>query len=147
MFEELDSPSEWYFDETSHQLYYASNATSGASPTDPRGAVTMDAVQAEVLVNITGTKATPVKNVTLSGIILRDAAATFLQQHVRTRIFFAQWKHRTSVVSRLHSFILFMLTCGISMTSYVCVHQRNCRLLGIGGWYTALQYTRMAPKA
>lgn len=81
MLEELDSPSEWYFDASSQQLYYASNATSGAAPTDPSSAVTMDAVQAEVLVNITGTKATPVKNVTLRGVVLRDTAATFLQQH------------------------------------------------------------------
>ena len=76
--EELDAPSEWYFNATSRLLYYASNSTAGAAPDET---VAMDAVQAEVLVNISGTKEAPVKNVTLSGIIIRDAAATFLQQH------------------------------------------------------------------
>ena len=75
--EELDAPGEWHFDPATRQLYYASNSSTGEAPGDGE----LEAVQAEVLVNITGSKALPVRNVTLSGLVIRDTAPTFLAQH------------------------------------------------------------------
>ena len=76
--EEVDAPLEWYFDAPAQRLYFASNSSTGAPPTD---ADQLEAVQAEVLVNITGSQAAPVLNVTFSGITLRDTAPTFLTPH------------------------------------------------------------------
>ena len=45
--------AEWYFDAAAQKLYFASNSSSGAAPSD---AAQLEAVQAEVLVNITGSQ-------------------------------------------------------------------------------------------
>jgi len=82
VFEALDYPNEWFFNATTQQLYLIPNATvpdhaagvrhaaSHAPPAD----TTLVAVLLETLISINGTKADPVKGVTVQGITFRDAA-------------------------------------------------------------------------
>jgi hypothetical protein len=75
--EELDHGSEWYYDTQEKQLYYVSNETDGRPPANGE----LEAVVAESLVVVRGTKVAPVRNVTLSNLSLRDTVSTFLQRH------------------------------------------------------------------
>eukprot|EP00038_Savillea_parva_P003318 m.124062 g.124062 ORF g.124062 m.124062 type:complete len:935 (-) comp11141_c0_seq2:3094-5898(-) len=75
--EEIDWPREFYFDNASGVLYYNQNASEAATP--PPSGFTVPTVK--VLFNISGTMETPVKDVTIQGITLRDAAATFMDPH------------------------------------------------------------------
>ena len=68
---------EWYFDSRERQLYYVSNETDGQPPGDGE----LEAVVAESLVVVRGSKAAPVRNFTLANISLQDTAATFLTSH------------------------------------------------------------------
>ena len=74
--EELDAPGEWFFNESTRVLYYANNE----SHADP-SALTFEAVQLQVLVNMTGSMAQPVQNVAVHGLTLRDTAITYLEPH------------------------------------------------------------------
>jgi len=76
VFEELDSPNEWFFNSTTQLLYLWYNGT-GAPPAKTAYVVT----NLKVLLNITGTQASPVKGVTLSGLGFRDTAYTYLDPH------------------------------------------------------------------
>ena len=78
--EELDSPREWFFNETTRTLYYKPNATSIDAGTGlPSG--TFEATGAKVLFNLTGTQAKPVRNVSIIGLTLRDTAYTYMDPH------------------------------------------------------------------
>ena len=79
--EELDVGTEWHFDSNTRQLYYASNSSTGAPPGLSGGAEMLEVVRTKVLVNISGTMARPVRNVTLQGLVFRDTAPTFLDRH------------------------------------------------------------------
>jgi hypothetical protein len=78
VFEELDSPSEWFFDPSSSTLYLWFNATSGTAP--PMDLV-MTTKGFSHLFNITGTQADPVKGVTIQGLGMRDTAYTYMDPH------------------------------------------------------------------
>ena len=54
-------PNEWYYDYRSGKLYFAFN---GTMPTDEEWIAT----RTKVLFNITGTQASPVRDVTIAGI-------------------------------------------------------------------------------
>lgn len=70
--EELDAPEEWFFNETTATLYYFHNATVGTPPPSDGFEVT----QVKALFNITGaSQASPVHDVTLAGIGLRDTVS------------------------------------------------------------------------
>ena len=71
--EELDEPEEWYFNETSKKLYYFFNSTA-----PPTGNEKFVATKTKVLWNLTGSQATPVKDVTIRGLEIRDTAYTYL---------------------------------------------------------------------
>jgi hypothetical protein len=73
IFEELDAPGEWFYDEVPNTLYFK----------PPEG---LDLANATVefpilseLIRIEGTREQPVKNVTLRGLTFRHAARTFMQ--------------------------------------------------------------------
>ena len=78
--EEIDMPREWFYDEGSQRLYYKPNGTdtasAGPSPTDGFVATSL-----EVLINISGTMAAPVRNVRIEGLVLRDTVYTYLEPH------------------------------------------------------------------
>ena len=71
--EECDSVNEYYYDEENKLLYYNFNGTE-----TPTGNEQWVATKTKVLFNITGTQKNPVKNVKIRGIVLRDAAYTYL---------------------------------------------------------------------
>ena len=72
--EELDDANEWYYDHRSGQLYFAFN---GTQPTDEEWIAT----RTKVLFNVSGTAANPAKDITISGIQIRDTALTWLDPH------------------------------------------------------------------
>ena len=67
--------NEWFYDPAKETLYLIPNATSG-SATEEAAAPTEDyvAVLLQTLVSINGTKASPVKDITVQGITFRDGA-------------------------------------------------------------------------
>ena len=71
--EECDSHGEYYFDPEEEALYYTFNGTD-----TPTGGEDLSLTRTKVLFNISGTMADPVKNVTIRGLTLRDAAYTYL---------------------------------------------------------------------
>jgi hypothetical protein len=75
VFEELDIGSEWFFERTERKLYLFWNGTAG---TPPPPSIQFVATHLKRLITIIGTKATPVQGVTIRGIGIRDAAATFM---------------------------------------------------------------------
>ena len=74
--EELDSGMEWYHDVDAGKLYYAHNET-GAIP----ATLAFEAVTTKVLLNLTGTQADPITDVSVRGITIRDTAYTYLDPH------------------------------------------------------------------
>jgi hypothetical protein len=84
VWEALDAANEWFFDPKDSKLYLIPNATAGGGGGDGGSgdeAPTEEyvAVQLETLISINGSKATPVKHVTVSGITFRDAADITMQ--------------------------------------------------------------------
>eukprot|EP01049_Picozoa_sp_SAG25_P006798 SAG25_NODE_529_length_7160_cov_55.546382_2_plen_386_part_00 len=71
--EECDAPGEYYVDEASSHLYYTFNAS-----VTPTGDEELALTRTKVLINISGTQSTPVRNVTVQGLTFRDAALTYL---------------------------------------------------------------------
>jgi hypothetical protein len=78
VFEELDSPSEWWWDAEQALLYLWHNASVGTSPPSDG---TLIATQLQVLFNSTGTQQSPVSNVKFLGLGFRDTAFTLLEPH------------------------------------------------------------------
>eukprot|EP01111_Echinosteliopsis_oligospora_P012301 TRINITY_DN4197_c0_g1_i1.p1 TRINITY_DN4197_c0_g1~~TRINITY_DN4197_c0_g1_i1.p1 ORF type:complete len:808 (-),score=212.17 TRINITY_DN4197_c0_g1_i1:52-2475(-) len=76
VFEELDAPNEYFYDAESQQLYLFYNGT-GAPPVDS----VFSASNLKVLINITGSQADPVNNITLTGITFRNTAYTYMDPH------------------------------------------------------------------
>jgi hypothetical protein len=78
VFEELDSPAEWFHDVVAQKLYLWHNATAG---TPPPSDGSLAATQAQVLFNATGTQAAPVVGVSFRGLGFRDTAHTLFEPH------------------------------------------------------------------
>lgn len=71
--EECDSPGEYFYDAEEEALYYTFNSSR-----TPTGAERLALVRTKVLINISGTRDAPVRNVRIEGLTLRDAALTYL---------------------------------------------------------------------
>lgn len=71
--EELDAPSEWFYNESSKQLYYFFNGTA-----PPTGNEKFVATKTKVLWNISGSQSAPVRDITIRGLEIRDTAYTYL---------------------------------------------------------------------
>ncbi len=78
LIEELDAPTEWFYDENKRVLYYFHNATPGREP--PRDTLFV-ATQLKTLISIKGFKNIPVEDITISGINFRDTAYTYMDLH------------------------------------------------------------------
>ena len=76
--EELDAPREFYFEAATQKLWYVHNATMG---TPPPSEWTWETPLLPILINISGTKANPVKAVSITGIKFTGAAASFMMPH------------------------------------------------------------------
>eukprot|EP01052_Picozoa_sp_SAG31_P002049 SAG31_NODE_69_length_28130_cov_15.318219_2_plen_950_part_00 len=73
--EECDSPGEYFHDRAEETLYYTFNSTEGPATVSNR---TFSLTRAKVIFNISGSQHSPVANVTIRGLTIRDAAFTFL---------------------------------------------------------------------
>ena len=71
--EECDSPGEFFFDADEEALYYTFNTSQ-----TPTGDEQFVATRTKVLFNITGTQTAPVQDVTIRGLVIRDAMLTYL---------------------------------------------------------------------
>ena len=71
--EECDSPGEYFYDASGQALFYTFNATD-----KPTGQEEFSLTRTKVIFNVSGTMADPVRNVTIRGLVIRDAAYTFL---------------------------------------------------------------------
>lgn len=78
VFEELDAPGEWFFDEVSQTLYLWHNASSGIPP-PVDGSIVIP--ETKWLFNITGSQAVPVTGISLIGLGFRDTAYTYMDPH------------------------------------------------------------------
>lgn len=82
IFEELDNPNEYYYDEDTMMLYYAPNATTAegqAVKGPPTGK--FEAVVNQTIVKLVGTQEHPVEDVRLEGVTFRDSAYTYMEPH------------------------------------------------------------------
>lgn len=73
IFEELDSPDEWFLDRDAHQLYYFPPQDLDLS------SATIEAVRLKSLVEIRGETDRPVRNVHLRGLTFRHTSRTFME--------------------------------------------------------------------
>jgi hypothetical protein len=77
--EELDAPSEWFFDPVTQTLYLFNNASVGTPPPSDGSLVFIG--EGRHLFNITGTMAAPVRGISIMGLGLRDTAYTYMDPH------------------------------------------------------------------
>ena len=76
--EELDAPREFYFDAATQMLYYYHNASAG---TPPPANWAWEAPMLHALINVTGSASAPVENITMLGLTLTGAAASYFKPH------------------------------------------------------------------
>lgn len=76
IFEELNTPGEWFYNAATSTLYFHPPAGM-----DPSTAVMETAGRLKHLIKFDGTQAAPVKYVNLSGFIFRHAARTFMETY------------------------------------------------------------------
>eukprot|EP01047_Picozoa_sp_COSAG01_P028742 COSAG01_NODE_1942_length_8842_cov_5.900492_3_plen_287_part_00 len=82
MLEELDSPSEWFYDAASKRLFlwpYATDAATNKTVPPPDG--DLIAVWLPMLVNLTATQDNPARDVAFVGVGFRDAAYSYMLPH------------------------------------------------------------------
>ena len=73
VFEELDSPGEWFLDRDTHKLYYWPQAKTDLASANYEVATLTDLIQVE------GTEQSPVENVSISGITFMNTKRTFME--------------------------------------------------------------------
>lgn len=78
--EELDAPGEWHFNVTTAVLTLYPPGPDGAPP-PPDGALVALGASSKVLINVSGTPAAPVTNVSFACLRFTDAAYTYLDPH------------------------------------------------------------------
>ena len=74
VFEELDSPGEWFLDKEAHKLYYWPTEDVALNQAKIEVSVLKDLIQ------VVGTIENPVKNVTISGITFEHSKRTFMDE-------------------------------------------------------------------
>ena len=71
IFEELDYPDEFFYNQTEKMLYYYNNYTDANADLSN---LMFEATKLKVLVNKTGSMSNPVKNVVIDGVTMQDTA-------------------------------------------------------------------------
>lgn len=80
IFDELDQPTEYFFDNTTQLLYYFPNNTQQGQPPSPE--TDFVAIVQHTLLNVTGASpASPVRNLVVRGLGFRDTAWTMMEPH------------------------------------------------------------------
>ncbi len=74
VFEELDSPGEWYLDNENHKLYYWPQAGINLQKSKVEASVLKDLIQVE------GTLENPVKNVIIANLSFQNTQRTFMEE-------------------------------------------------------------------
>ena len=77
VFEELDWPNEYFFDEVTRELYYYYNDTAGI----PLSQLKFEAVEKRVLINVTASAEKPVVNASILNNVQRDTRYTYMDPH------------------------------------------------------------------
>ena len=75
IFEELDAPGEWFYNEMEQMLYLFPNSTEDDLPKSGSGTVL------QRLLNIRGTLSTPVYNITVTNITFTQTEPTYLERY------------------------------------------------------------------
>jgi len=75
VFEELDSPKEWFFDKTKNKLYFWKPENIDLAT------ATVEVVHLKHLINIQGTSENPVKNVSIQNIHFEQASRTIMEEY------------------------------------------------------------------
>jgi len=73
IFEELDAPGEWFYNEKEERLYYIS--ANGVDISKAK----VEIVRLNHLIEFNGSKKTPVSNIELKGFVFKHAARTFME--------------------------------------------------------------------
>ena len=72
IFEELDAPSEWYYNKTQHKIYYMPQVGTNLKTAK------VEVVRLRNLIEFVGSKDNPVQSVRLEGFVFRQASRTFM---------------------------------------------------------------------
>eukprot|EP00937_MAST-01D_sp_MAST-1D-sp2_P005490 g5490.t1 len=81
VFEELDSPREWFFNSSTRKLYYWPNGTSAGAGASAGPAGDFVATNLKELIRVVGTQAQPAHHIAIAGLTLRDTAYTYMDEH------------------------------------------------------------------
>lgn len=73
IFEELDNPGEWYFDQQQNKLFYYPHPHTNLET------AVVEIVRLKHLVEFNGSQTDPVKNIHLKGFVFRHTARTFME--------------------------------------------------------------------
>lgn len=73
IFEELDAPGEWYFNQSENKLYYY------PQPDINLKTAVVEIVRLKHLIEFNGSRESPVKNIHLNGFVFRHTARTFME--------------------------------------------------------------------
>ena len=104
VWEELDSPSEFFFNRTTQRLFLWYNATA---PTSPSSAESIVAAAHHTLFAVRGSQQAPVRDVVLKGLGFRDTAPTLFFPH--TGPSGGDWTVNRYAAVREHSTVLALI--------------------------------------
>ena len=79
--EELDIGREWYFDNKTLTLYYKPNATTNGEPASGPPMGSFVATNLKVLLNVTGSQASPAHHIAVKGLTIRDTSYSYFEPH------------------------------------------------------------------
>ena len=77
VFEELDSPGEYFFNRTEQRLYYYHNSTNGQPPAN----ATFEVPTVRTLINLSASRWDPIRDVRIRGLTLTATRTTFMDPH------------------------------------------------------------------
>jgi len=127
VFEELDTANEWYYDKNAKTLYYCPPAGL-----DPQAA-TFETPQLASLFEFRGTETKPVRNITVSGLIITQTARTFMQN--KEPLLRSDWTiYRSGAVTYEGAVNCKLVNCTLDNVGgnavFFSKYNRNCEVSG-----------------